>query len=784
MKNEEFTLEALEPRLLLSADGMLAYEPAPIMEPIHEVVLEESIDDFAVEQQTQNDSITDFTSNDQIVDLFDGADEEIIGVEFSEVEHNDSSTQNASNVNSSTTQLSIDNSVYTSQTNGSVSPDYVNESSLGAADMLVETLTGSQGPPADNIPHEISTTYSPGNSPGDETDPTDYTPGPDSRLLIEIGGTEPGWDDTNHDRVNFTTGIELGGTLDVEMWNNFEPSPGDSFEIITAPSITGDFDSFTGLAVPNGLILTASIETAQNGTDDAYVLTTSATPTPTLTNTLAAALRDGVSVFDDAMSFMEDFGDFAQNLALLESGTGDNSLGYFSQLSESTNAFLADPIASLLPAELPALLPTQSDITAALQNIDPVLGFTITVNNATGEYGALPVYHLDITAERIESITLNLGSDTLLGAAFDGTTIELAVVIDFALSFGLQTGSEFFVDNIDINVAADLTVDSTDMGLTFGDLGSSVSISDGQIHASASVGAQSTERITFGTLQGIDRTFDLSTLFNFEYAGALDEATLTASTDISGFEDFTLSGTTTFSLTIADLFDPSDIVFSISVSDAELTVLNQTIEGNFLFTAYTGDASAIANLATADGQARIIFRSGASEVASFLFSGNIIITDSGIAAQLTVALADAALPQDITVTTASIELQVNTTGTNITGMSDLDVQAGEEFVRVRISGDATVYNQDFSGTFDFEQQTIDSVSTSYITLEDVTVAFRDPDAVNPIVSIETNGQITITENGLLANIVVAAAVTLPDVSIVADSIHLQPKLSDFSHNPS
>lgn len=62
-------------------------------------------------------------------------------------------------------------------------------------------------------------------------------------LEIEIGGTVPG---SGFDQVNHRLGAgvaELGGTLDVALIGSFEPSWGDSFEVLTAQTVNGRFDS-------------------------------------------------------------------------------------------------------------------------------------------------------------------------------------------------------------------------------------------------------------------------------------------------------------------------------------------------------------------------------------------------------------------------------------------------------------------------------------------------------------------------------------------------------------
>jgi len=61
-------------------------------------------------------------------------------------------------------------------------------------------------------------------------------------LEIEIGGTSPG---SSFDQLNHILGLgiaDLGGTLDVQLIDDFMASYGDTFEIITATAVLGTFD--------------------------------------------------------------------------------------------------------------------------------------------------------------------------------------------------------------------------------------------------------------------------------------------------------------------------------------------------------------------------------------------------------------------------------------------------------------------------------------------------------------------------------------------------------------
>lgn len=82
----------------------------------------------------------------------------------------------------------------------------------------------------------------------------DYTQAPDGVLGIDIGGLLPG---TEYDVVNISGVATLGGTLDVSLVDIgsglFTPTVGDSFDILFAESIVGEFDLLNMAVLGNGL---------------------------------------------------------------------------------------------------------------------------------------------------------------------------------------------------------------------------------------------------------------------------------------------------------------------------------------------------------------------------------------------------------------------------------------------------------------------------------------------------------------------------------------------------
>ncbi len=72
-------------------------------------------------------------------------------------------------------------------------------------------------------------------------------------LTFGIGGTVRG---SEFGYAQISGAATLAGNLTIELTGGFLPSLGDSFEIMTFASLTGQFDTIDGLVLGNGLILT------------------------------------------------------------------------------------------------------------------------------------------------------------------------------------------------------------------------------------------------------------------------------------------------------------------------------------------------------------------------------------------------------------------------------------------------------------------------------------------------------------------------------------------------
>jgi hypothetical protein len=79
-----------------------------------------------------------------------------------------------------------------------------------------------------------------------------YVSTPAANLLFVLGGLTPG---TNFGQVQIDVAPVLGGAFTVVLTNGYRPNPGDSFQVLSYPSATGDFTSMNGLDLGGGLRL-------------------------------------------------------------------------------------------------------------------------------------------------------------------------------------------------------------------------------------------------------------------------------------------------------------------------------------------------------------------------------------------------------------------------------------------------------------------------------------------------------------------------------------------------
>ena len=91
-----------------------------------------------------------------------------------------------------------------------------------------------------------------GNSPGAASLPAGFTQTLSGHAAFEIGGLTAGSDFDLLDVTGATANLD--GSIELSLINGFMPSPGESFQIITADSVIGSFADVTGTDIGGGLM--------------------------------------------------------------------------------------------------------------------------------------------------------------------------------------------------------------------------------------------------------------------------------------------------------------------------------------------------------------------------------------------------------------------------------------------------------------------------------------------------------------------------------------------------
>ena len=93
-------------------------------------------------------------------------------------------------------------------------------------------------------------TVSPGDTIGTLMLETDYPTATSSSLNIEIGGSPI---QRTYDKLEIIGSATLNGNLNISLVNNFVPALGDTFEVLTYSSHTGNFSAINGLNTGTGI---------------------------------------------------------------------------------------------------------------------------------------------------------------------------------------------------------------------------------------------------------------------------------------------------------------------------------------------------------------------------------------------------------------------------------------------------------------------------------------------------------------------------------------------------
>jgi len=115
----------------------------------------------------------------------------------------------------------------------------INNDLTGSGMIIMQNGVLSGGGSIDGDVANLGGTIAPGNSPGRMVIKGDLIQAEDGNLSIELAGTAAG---SEHDVLQVDGLVSLGGALEVSLLDGFEPTAGDTFDILDFGSLTGRFD--------------------------------------------------------------------------------------------------------------------------------------------------------------------------------------------------------------------------------------------------------------------------------------------------------------------------------------------------------------------------------------------------------------------------------------------------------------------------------------------------------------------------------------------------------------
>jgi len=547
-------------------------------------------------------------------------------------------------------------------------------------------------------------TVSPGESPGIQNVPS-FNQGADGVLLIELAGTGGAGAANGHDKVVVAGAATLNGTLDIDLINGFVPSAGQTFEVMSWGSRTGEIDNWLGTVnIPGqpGLAL-VPVYNANN-------LTLQVVATPSVTGA-ETALNNGLTTLSNLANLLDSLGSFAEAIPLI----GDN-LGNIVDMGSAVNNAIRAQIASILAA-----LPPQSGVTAAIENWDGdnVAGFNISVLGVLGHYGTVGVnpfwwdVKLELTPAAVNRVVQEVAG-AVLGAVFDPNptvSVQGSLILDFSFGHDPPAGG-FFVDIDEMTAKASVSVSGIS-GFEFdllppgGPL--SLDVVNGTFDLEASVTAtpdasvqDANGRIRQATLTGlVGGSPALSDAFNLDEAGTVD-ASLTLDGALTGF-GVTYSGTHTVEIQDSDLFDETDPDLMVKI-DGEMGLLGQTLEGIFIF-----KKTATETIVEASG-VRLELTAGAGVAERRILlaengAGKFLVLDDELAGSATLTLTQGPTIPNIDISGTTLNLTLNTSTGAVATIDGVEVNlpAGPYY---KVAGHAvialTVPDAEIEGDFVFE----------------------------------------------------------------------------------
>lgn len=284
-----------------------------------------------------------------------------------------------------------------------------------------------------------------------------------SRFAVSLGGSQPG----QFGRLNLTGTATLAGTLAVEFVDDFQPAPGDTFEVLVAAEVSGRFTDWSGLDYGTGALLPVQTPTAL------YLIATPHAPAGVQLEAGAAVNLAELTDFFNATSATATFSgsllflnqQLSGSFTLTRVTLADNVTTVVSlETADATLAFSGDsgPLLSLADGAGTLLLAREGlfgvlavTLSESLADIDLTGTFSLQLNSSTSASPGI----LDLPAGPFVRMTADDAVlETAAGRVTGAITVEASSTAGSVVQFAAGEVRVLYGD------AADTTTETDDWG--------------------------------------------------------------------------------------------------------------------------------------------------------------------------------------------------------------------------------------------------------------------------------------------------------------------------------
>ncbi len=789
-----FELESLEARLLLSADGLGVGILEDRVEEVNapsQIVVEEDCHALKCQGQAEvADSIFgDFAVEVSLGD--DSPDVSLTGDSGDQSERQDGAESAGVSATGETVADRLHGGVANESIPSNSGSEEIPDGSLDEADangldtendplaeMLVTTLRAANGPPAaqaatgipggerilnpalgtaeliDNqlIVSEGETLkgswtgvfdvvvnggrVSPGNSPGIQNVVGNYDLS-SGELEMEINGLASGGAGVTYDQLNVTGTLTLGGTgrLRITLLSGYQPPVGQVYPIVTAGSISGEFENYLG---------TASI-----GLDRAFVVNYSPTgislqvvSTPNAYDLIKTDVENVVNQLGEVGEKLQQAGEFAETLPFIGEKAGD-----LVDMVSAIQGVLLDKL-----NDLGAGL-SVADVTNYLEGLNNtvLLGYTLQVEGIIAHFGTLvtdPVsWDYDIFFTRTDTVNYDLGEVAFGGVVSGAASGSVTSRFDLDFTFGKDgTGAYVALEefgacvtlaatpNFSVNFAAPMPSTTA----------SGTAALSACIAITPNPGILSGGKIYLSTLTSLGNgTSSVITNFTWTPTGTINVDLTLGVSSLTLAPGMVLSGVNAhLKITGGDLFNTApdvDIDFSGPAVTLTLPFGLPSIRGNFAIN--TDGALTYINI----GITQLRLEAGGFRILDMTGNASLVYGDSTIAGKADLTLgAGPALP-NLTLTGGTWHFEVNTGNAPAVVPYNGGTAAIPDGPYLRVEGDGTGVGFTINPAFTLNGNFVFEKAGSNVVVAGTEVGFDFTDGTNTLMSIADG------EGGFLIN---------------------------------